>query len=32
MLGNKLNVAIMGAGNIGGIMADTLNKMKNVRC
>lgn len=32
MLGNKLNVAIMGAGNIGGIMADTLNRMKNVRC
>lgn len=32
MLSNKLNVAIMGAGNIGGIMADTLNKMKNVRC
>lgn len=32
MIGNKLNVAIMGAGNIGGIMAETLNKMKDARC
>ena len=32
MLGNKMNVAIMGAGHIGGVMANTLNKMKGVRC
>lgn len=31
-LNNKMNVAIMGAGNIGGVMAHTLNKMKSVRC
>lgn len=30
MLG-KFNVGIMGAGNIAGVMADTLNKMKGVR-
>ncbi|WMC94531.1 Gfo/Idh/MocA family oxidoreductase [Kineothrix sp. MB12-C1] len=27
-----MNVAIMGAGNIGGVMANTLNKMKGVKC
>lgn len=32
MLNSKINVAIMGAGNIAGVMAGTLNKMKNVRC
>lgn len=34
MLGmnKRVNVAIMGAGNIAGVMAATLNKMKNVRC
>lgn len=31
-MNSRVNVAIMGAGNIGGIMAATLNKMKNVRC
>lgn len=28
----KFNVGIMGAGNIAGVMANTLNKMKNVKC
>lgn len=32
MIGNKLNVAIMGAGSIGGTMADTLMQMKSARC
>lgn len=31
-MNNKINVAIMGAGNIAGTMAHTLNKMKTVRC
>lgn len=31
-MNNKINVAIMGAGNIAGTMAATLNKMKSVRC
>ncbi len=32
MMNSKINVAIMGAGNIGGVMANTLNKMKGVKC
>lgn len=31
-MNSKINVAIMGAGNIAGTMALTLNKMKTVRC
>ncbi|WP_442905460.1 Gfo/Idh/MocA family protein [Kineothrix sp. MB12-C1] len=31
-MNSKINVAIMGAGNIGGVMANTLNKMKGVKC
>ena len=31
-MNKRVNVAIMGAGNIAGVMAATLNKMKNVRC
>lgn len=32
IINNKINVAIMGAGNIGGVMAQTLIKMKTARC
>lgn len=28
----KVNVGIMGSGNIAGVMASTINKMKNVKC
>lgn len=31
-MNTKMNVAIMGAGNIAGVMASTLGRMKNVRC
>lgn len=31
-MNSRVNVAILGAGNIGGVMAATLNKMKSVRC
>ena len=27
----KYNIGIMGTGNIAGVMADTVNKMKNVK-
>lgn len=31
-MNSKKNIAIMGAGNIAGVMAETIGKMKNVRC
>lgn len=31
-MNSKKNIAIMGAGNIAGVMAETIGKMKNARC